>query len=258
MNLTNTTWTFNDSLTLPSGSGGWDFSVNYEILYNEQVYTSTSLSVWDEGMWYTGFDPNGGGDGKVYDEHSNWLINAKVIHILNGTDVSNSDLISFLTANAAFTPVLADVIGLEDSLVQIADLIRAKGHTTEDLGFPQGFTDAIGVLAPIYYSGTVSAHFINPGSVTVGNLYDSTHPATPSSAVLVAASSAVFPCDVSANVCVRFGAIVTLTPTEETLFVEENTSGTQTNVILETSSTNPAAMTMSVYGDSFAASITAY
>ena len=62
MNLTNTTWTFNDVLILPSGTGGGDFDINYEIPYNGQTYTSSSLGVWDDGMWYNGFNPGGAQD----------------------------------------------------------------------------------------------------------------------------------------------------------------------------------------------------
>lgn len=253
MNLTNTTWTFNDSLTLPSGSGGWDFSVNYEILYNEQVYTSTSLSVWDDGMWYTGFDPNGGGDGKVYDAHSNWLINAKVIHILNGTDVSNSDLISFLTANAAATPVLTNMVDLEISLTQIADLLREKGNTIDPLSFPQGFIDAIDALGPLYYSGTINLHFTQAGTATITNLYDPSNPSQPITLTVVATSSETFPCDVAENVDVFYGAIVNIAPTVTVTSVMENTSGTQTNTIIDTSES--AGVDIAIYGDAFVASV---
>lgn len=93
--LTGTTWVGNNSLSI-------DFGVNtYNINFtsNNVNYTSITLNGVQVNIRYNSTT--------VYDDFNNWTNNEyKTIQITGGTDATNSNLISWLQANATQVEII--------------------------------------------------------------------------------------------------------------------------------------------------------
>lgn len=81
----------------------------------------------------------------VYDEASDgWdNVNYRKIYIVDGTDVTNSTLITWLQTNAGLITTSNEYITYANDMKFVAQAIRAKGNTSSGLNYPLGFVTAI-------------------------------------------------------------------------------------------------------------------
>ena len=134
-NLTNTKWKFNETLNLESYNDGQvDFYISYTSNNYEDISTTfTYLTLVDGTMSYYNEDD---GAEPYYTESGGWLYGngARTITITGGDDVTNSDLIAFLTANAvqitapSFTRTKAAIKIYEDLNPEEYDALTKEPH----------------------------------------------------------------------------------------------------------------------------------
>lgn len=115
--LTNTTWVFNETITNTTTA---DYRINFTS--NNENFTTFKLASW--GTPVLGYDNSA----SAY--YNGWNNEAyRTITIINGEDVENEKLISFLQSNA----VLKQITSLKEYLTAIADAIREKKKTSEPI-----------------------------------------------------------------------------------------------------------------------------
>lgn len=121
----------------------------YEVVLNYKTSPSSSnyIKVFD-GRQYDGWD-----DTVYYD-----------IYITGGTDVTNSDLISFLETYATKGTQI-DYLTTDRELNSVANAIRTKGGTSTQLTYPFGFVTAIQNI-PTGGSPTLQSKTVTPSGAT--------------------------------------------------------------------------------------------
>lgn len=119
----------------------------YEVVLNYKTSPSSSnyVKVFD-GRQYDGWDDT------VYQD----------IYITGGTDVTNSDLISFLETYATEGTQI-DYLTTDRELNSVANAIRTKGGTFAGLVYPNGFITAINNLPT---GATLQSKTVNPSTTS--------------------------------------------------------------------------------------------
>ena len=159
VDLTDTTWVFNDTIMATNNGGGWDINfVSNNVTYEHMTAYYWYNSRFGDGENYLQYDSTYVATGPVsppQEPINSWTDNAyKTIEITGGTDVSNLDLISWLAQNATYqAPHVTKLVNSNDlntALDAIADAIRERGNTSAALTFniPEGgdFVTAISAL----------------------------------------------------------------------------------------------------------------
>lgn len=126
----------------------------YEVVLNYKTSPSGSnyTKVFD-GRQYDGWDDT------VYQD----------IYITGGTDVTNSDLISFLETYATEGTQI-DYLTTDRELNSVANAIRTKGSTSAGLVYPNGFITAINAIPT---GATLQSKTVNPSTTSQTVLPDS-------------------------------------------------------------------------------------
>lgn len=118
--LENTKWTFKDTLPFASYAG------TYNIIFSNNGKSCTSLEVTSDKILYH----YNGGTLIAYQDGSWVNENRKTIYIADGTDVTNSTLIEFITNCATQQELPTYGIYNRNKVVGLAKAIRAKTGTT--------------------------------------------------------------------------------------------------------------------------------
>lgn len=133
-NLTNTKWQFNEHINLSSYTEQFDFFIDFKsIVYdgNESLFNGISLAndFMSYGSEEDGYEPVYGNNKWLYDSGT------RKITITGGEDVTNSDLIAFLTANAvqvtapSFTRTKAAIKIYEDLTQEEYNALTKEPHS---------------------------------------------------------------------------------------------------------------------------------
>ena len=147
--LTNTAWIFDENdLIFPMNST----TININFTSNSSNFTKITFSNNSTISYYS---PKLGGNMTVYTASNGFTPAYKHIEITDGADVSTESAEILIAANAA---QIITYITTDTELSSIADAIREKGNTTEQLVYPAGFVSAIqniqggDIYEPIYKS----------------------------------------------------------------------------------------------------------
>lgn len=100
-NLTNTTWVFNDTIDIwPLEESSYTFNINFICQY-DLTTTCTAINILNNAAFSLSYS---GLSGNCFDNTNGW-INAgfKTIHIIDGNDVTNNNLLTWLQAHATYT-----------------------------------------------------------------------------------------------------------------------------------------------------------
>lgn len=156
--LTNTTWILNDSLTITSGI---DVNINFES--NSELFTRLYIHPVDRWSTVDYFDANNSAIKRVYSD--TWQYNDyKTITITGGDGVSNSNLISWLEANAVAPTLITNLTNTTWKFKNI-------GITEEDASAPATIelTGMVSSYGDSYYFNKIYAPSNNHSETVMFN-----------------------------------------------------------------------------------------
>ena len=160
--LAGTTWIFDSSINLPSG---------YTTYYFSFTSNSHTFNIFDcEGSELYYVDTSGGGEpyAVIAYRNSAWSSTAyRTIEIIDGTDVTNANLIAWLEANAEQQIPDIDYLTTTSELTSVANAIRIKGGTSASLVYPTGFVTAIQNLPSATPTQTKSVSYTSNNTYSV-------------------------------------------------------------------------------------------
>lgn len=165
--LAGTTWIFDSSISLPGGY------TTYYLSYTSNSHTFNIFDIEGSEIYYV--DTSGGEPYAVtVYANSAWSSTAyRTIEIIDGTDVTNANLIAWLEANAEQQLPDIDYLTTTSELTSVANAIRTKGGTSASLVYPTGFVTAIQNLpAGTMQTKSVTYTSNNTYTVTPDSGYD--------------------------------------------------------------------------------------
>ncbi len=157
--LKDTSWCLNNIQTTLSSN--WLIFISNGVTHNNISVgmTATGLSVKYDNI-------------EVYNENNGWLNeNDKFIDIAGGGDIENVTTINWFLSNAITIPPESDrnlYFANWIDIFNIAESIRAKGGTTEELTFPDEFISAIRNISQPKLIGIISAYKTSTGTNSFG------------------------------------------------------------------------------------------